>query len=328
MARGSALPKARHVAKDRMVNHLTLHRAASGSGPALAHRLAAAIRTLARRADLPAGAHLAEQSLADRFQVSRSPIREALHLLEAEGLIERRPNRGSFLARPGRDFPDHEAPPRIDHDADYARLAEDRLADRLPPRTSEAALARRYGLSRSQILTLLGRMQQEGWVERLPGHGWHFLPIVATAREYEDGYRFRAAIEPAALLAPCFKPDAAVLGRLRRQQDALLASGFDGVARTELFRINAGFHEELVALSGNDFFLDAIRRVNRRRRLFEYRKDIDPERLRQQCRDHLAILDLVDARRMKAAAAAMQRHLRRLRHLRLPDGSIVPIDPS
>lgn len=294
----------------------------------LAQRLAAAIRTHVRRSDLPVGTHLAEQSLADRFQVSRSPIREALQLLEAEGLVERRLNRGSFLARPGRDLPEDDASLRVDDDADYARLAEDRLEGRLQDRTSEAALARRYALPRSRVLTLLGRMQQEGWVERLPGHGWQFLPIVATATAYEDGYRFRAAIEPAALLAPGFSADGSVLRRLRAEQGALLATGFHDVARTELFRVNAGFHEALVALSGNGFFLDGIRRVNRLRRLVEYRKDIDPERLAQQCRDHLAILDLVAARRMTDAATLMEQHLRRVRHLRLADGTIVPIDPG
>jgi len=294
---------------------------------ALAERIAADIRCHARDADLPAGAHLAEQEMADRFLVSRSPVREALVLLEQQGLVERRRHRGSFLLRPGRDLPDEARPMRVDDDADYARIAEDRLDGRLPERITEAALGRQYGLSRSRILTLLGRMQQEGWVERLPGHGWQFLPILATTAAYEDGYRFRAAIEPAALLSPGFVADPVVLGRLRAEQQALLGGGLARVPRSALFHVNAGYHEALVALSGNAFFIEGLRRVNRLRRLIEYRKFLEPERLVRQAQEHLAILDRIEAGDPSGAAALLERHLRTIRRLRLPDGRMVLIDP-
>lgn len=294
---------------------------------ALAERIAAAILAHARNADLPAGAHLAEQELADRFRVSRSPVREALVLLEAEGVVERRRHRGSFLLRPGRDLPDGAQPMRVDDDADYALIAEERLDGRLPERITAAALGRRYGLSRSRVLTLLGRMQQEGWADRLPGHGWRFLPILATTAAYEDGYRFRAAIEPAALLSPGFVADPAVLARLRAEQRALLGGGLSQVPRSELFQINAGYHEALVALSGNAFFIEGLRRVNRLRRLIEYRKLLEPERLQEQARDHLAILDRIDAGDVRGAAVLLERHLRAIRRMCLPDGRLVVIDP-
>ncbi|MFG1297071.1 GntR family transcriptional regulator [Xanthobacter variabilis] len=40
------------------------------------------------------GVRLDEQSLADRFQVSRTPVREVLSQLSVLGLVERRPHRG------------------------------------------------------------------------------------------------------------------------------------------------------------------------------------------------------------------------------------------
>ncbi len=301
----------------------------AGAAPdaALAARVAAEIKHYARSSDLPEGAHLTEQKLADLLHVSRSPVREALLLLESEGIVVRRPNRGSFLARAGRDLPETRPAVRIDDDADYVRIAEDRLNGTLPERASEAALGRRYGLPRARLLTLLGRMRQEGWAERLPGHGWHFPPMVATASAYEDGYRYRAAIEPAALLSPGFVADPAVLRRLRREQEGLLARGFRRIARTELFHINAGFHEALAELSGNSFFIDGLRRVNRLRRLFEFRKALRAEELTRQCREHLQILDLIEAGDRAGAAALMDRHLRMRRELVLPDRSRVAINP-
>lgn len=43
------------------------------------------------------GAHLNESDIAKQMGVSRIPIREALRKLEQEGLIERIPNKGSFV---------------------------------------------------------------------------------------------------------------------------------------------------------------------------------------------------------------------------------------
>ncbi|NIA69103.1 GntR family transcriptional regulator [Pelagibius litoralis] len=47
------------------------------------------------------GDRLEELQLAERFGVSRTPIREALFQLSAAGLIEQRPRRGTFVAEVG-----------------------------------------------------------------------------------------------------------------------------------------------------------------------------------------------------------------------------------
>lgn len=48
--------------------------------------------------DLHPGQQVKEQEIASSLGISRPPIREALKLLEAEGLIIRKPNRGAFVA--------------------------------------------------------------------------------------------------------------------------------------------------------------------------------------------------------------------------------------
>jgi DNA-binding GntR family transcriptional regulator len=47
--------------------------------------------------ELPAGLHLEEPALAQKFGVSRIPIREALIRLEQEGLVRVEPRRGAFI---------------------------------------------------------------------------------------------------------------------------------------------------------------------------------------------------------------------------------------
>jgi DNA-binding GntR family transcriptional regulator len=48
--------------------------------------------------DIPPGSKLVEQRLADQLKVSRVPLRGAIPLLEAEGLVRTVPRRGSFVA--------------------------------------------------------------------------------------------------------------------------------------------------------------------------------------------------------------------------------------
>ncbi len=60
--------------------------------------LAEQIRMLVLNGDLSPGAKLDEQMLAERFDVSRTPVREALRQLTSTGLIELRPRRGAYVS--------------------------------------------------------------------------------------------------------------------------------------------------------------------------------------------------------------------------------------
>jgi len=47
--------------------------------------------------ELVSGERLGEEWLTSKLEISRPPLREALRILESEGLVERRPRRGSFV---------------------------------------------------------------------------------------------------------------------------------------------------------------------------------------------------------------------------------------
>lgn len=61
-------------------------------------QIAVEVRKLVNRGVLPPGLQLRQSELADRFGISRVPVREALKLLAAESIIEHDPNRGFFVA--------------------------------------------------------------------------------------------------------------------------------------------------------------------------------------------------------------------------------------
>jgi DNA-binding GntR family transcriptional regulator len=72
-------------------------------GEVLHTAVAQRLRTLIVEGALEAGAKLNERELAQRLHVSRTPLREALKLLTAEGLVEHLPNRGAQVVQLSED---------------------------------------------------------------------------------------------------------------------------------------------------------------------------------------------------------------------------------
>ncbi|RFC74514.1 GntR family transcriptional regulator [Streptomyces sp. AcE210] len=68
----------------------------------LGERVAHQLRMRIVKGELEPGTHLVEGALADSFDVSRGPIRDALRRLESEGLVESR-RRGVFVTGLGED---------------------------------------------------------------------------------------------------------------------------------------------------------------------------------------------------------------------------------
>jgi len=65
---------------------------------ALYQEVAARLRDLIYGGELAPGAWIDEQGLARRFGISRTPLREALKVLHAEGLVRLTPRRGAVVA--------------------------------------------------------------------------------------------------------------------------------------------------------------------------------------------------------------------------------------
>ncbi|KAF0674670.1 GntR family transcriptional regulator [Profundibacterium mesophilum] len=66
--------------------------------PALAVELTDRLRRMILEETLAPGAKISEKQLTEQFGVSRTPLREALKVLAAEGLLELVPNRGTVIS--------------------------------------------------------------------------------------------------------------------------------------------------------------------------------------------------------------------------------------
>jgi DNA-binding GntR family transcriptional regulator len=75
-------------------------KAASSGVPSV---IADKLRAMIARGSLGPGMRLGQTELAEQFNASRVPVREALKLLTSEGIVEHDPNRGFFVTRLSKD---------------------------------------------------------------------------------------------------------------------------------------------------------------------------------------------------------------------------------
>jgi DNA-binding GntR family transcriptional regulator len=293
----------RPIALSRVSKARRLPTHGNATQAALAERILAWLR----QQDLKPGDHVPERLATEMFHVSRTPVRAALALLTDRGLLERRDQRGYFVAE-GFESADHataETPESALHDA----ILRDRFSKRLDAEVTAAHLARRYQASRALVLRVLGRLQKDGVMERALGQRWVFLPALDSLRSQEDSHRFRLILEPAAFLQPGFALDArrtrdlkVALGELARQD----ARHFDLKRAIET---DIAFHEAIADACNNRFLADAIRQQSRLRRFATTSMQVPPARLIESCREHLAILEAAEAGDLARAAELMREHL-------------------
>jgi DNA-binding GntR family transcriptional regulator len=274
-------------------------------------RLANQILDVIRDAKLEPGHHLREQHLADLIGVSRTPIRSALDLLAERGIVETRKNHGFFLRKPFDSLHriEIEVPSTIDEEL-YARLVRDRLEHRIPSSITQSEIARRYNVDRVALARTLSRLAEDGLIARKQGHGWTFLPTLDSLVSLRASYEFRLTLEPSSFLLPTFKPDLAAIERMRLQHLYLVSHpDIASVSSTQLFETDAAFHEMCAEFCGNAFFAQAVQYQNRLRRLLEFGSYFDGRRVREWCREHLAIIEAVAADNLTEASIRMRAHL-------------------
>lgn len=281
--------------------------------------LARRIMARVEREGLKKGAKLTETRLSELLGVSRSPVRAALSLLATRGVVHSKPNVGHFLSldADGDAFRDR-AIPESGEEHIYRDLVRARFANLAPAQISVAGVMRRYDVDRATANRVLGRMAEEGVVVRGPGRSYRFGPVLNDANAYHDSYEFRLLIEPAAITAPGFQPDPVAFARLRARHEEMLAGAVETAPVSEMFAVDADFHETVAECCGNRFLRQAIRQQTHLRRLSEYENYGDRARLAESCREHLEILDAIEAGDLDIAAARLADHIATSRRVR-PD---------
>jgi DNA-binding GntR family transcriptional regulator len=297
-------------------------RARKSPASPLQNELSAGILEFIKAEKLQPGTRLGEVALAEHLRVSRTPVRAALKLLARRGLVRPSEVRGFVVAAGVRA--DQKVAKRqtvTDVDRLFLAIARDRRSGRLPVEVSERDLMQRYDATRPIVQRVLTKLSEVAAVERKRGHGWRFQPTISDPQARAESYRYRLLIEPACLLEPDFRCDPAWIAEMRHRHEAMRAMPWSDTASIAFYEMNAAFHEGLAAASGNRYFLLAVQQQNRLRRFGNYDWTFGYERVVVNCREHLAILDRIEADDHAAAADLMRRHLEKAAKLKRPEAA-------
>ena len=268
--------------------------------------LARRILTLLKDQGAEPGHHLVELELCHSFGVSRTPVRGALKLLAADGVVTSRAGRGFVLARipaGGGENADEDQDDRLLFDA----LAQARAAGKLEDQFSQQELVRRFRAPLGTVMTVLRRLAELGLVERKPGHGWAF--VADPSRILGESYAFRRALEPQMLLQPGFRLDRAWAEKARGEHQKLRKKVWRAGDGVDFHAVNADFHEQLARCCGNRAMLRAVQHQGQLRHFLIGQLDYPLAQIHSAIDDHLEILSALEAGYADKAAALMLHHL-------------------
>jgi len=189
------------------------------AAPALYAQVAERLRARIYAHELAAGAWVDEQGLAEEFGISRTPLREALKVLAAEGLVVLKPRRGCYVAELSeRDLDEifpvlallegrvAETATRRLTSADFSRLAE--IHAELE-RHAAAHDIDNFFEANQRFHSALQELAGNRWLSQLIDDTRMFLKLTRRDSLRVDGRLKQSLAEHRAILAAMKKQDAA-----------------------------------------------------------------------------------------------------------------------
>lgn len=264
--------------------------------------------------NLPKGTPLREVTLASVLNVSRTPVRAALRMLQEQGHAGAVPNRGFFLAEDAATLQRArlEVPPSTTSLL-FSQIIRGYVAGTIAASFSQNDLTRSLKVPRAQLVQVLTQMEDEGIILRA-GQNYTFQPTLENHTALRNSYQLREALEPAGLRLPQFHADPVDLAEFRARHEQMivkLQSGDEG--EDEVFILDAQFHEFLARSSGNPFFLQAMQNQNRLRKVIDivsYEETMTRARIGRWCQEHLNVIEALEAGDHRLAADLLAIHLR------------------
>ncbi len=273
---------------------------------------------------LPPGTILYEAAVADRFGVSRPPVRRALELLAEEGRIRRATGRGFIVGTGPSLLPRRRNLHvlRLDLSArlggETARAAWQHIYDETEAailactpfgtyQISEAALGAHFSVSRTVVRDVLVRMHSRGLIEKDRRSHWIAGPL--SARMLDDCHELRILLEPGALARALSQLDRAELVAMRERLRTVLEKP-DTADPPLIGTLETDLHQDCIRPVRNKHLVEAVRQAQVSLvidRLFA--TYIGVHDLSDMLREHALVFDHLLLGDARGAAAALEHHL-------------------
>jgi len=171
-------------------------------------------------------------------------------------------------------------------------------------RLNEVAIARQFGVSRTPLREALNRLTIDGFLSFSPNQGFFRKPL--EVNEIFDLCEMRLQIETgAARLAVARGSDEAIA----EIEDFLVQGSQDLEKLTveDLVALDEGFHERIMALTGNVEMQRTLKNINAR--IHYVRIDLKAPLRGTKHAEHLALLEALKKRDADGCAALMHQHI-------------------
>lgn len=189
-------------------------------------------------------------------------------------------------------------------------LLLDRLVHlREPTRVHEEDIADRLGVSRTPVREALVRLAHEGVVAFRPRRGAVLLPV--NRKEYFDWLRVREELEGFAARTAALSASPSDIRRLRELFTGFAAEGGSSGRSADYALANVRFHETLIGFADN-IVLERIWQSFGHRQMLKGRTIEKLDRADASLREHLAIIDAIEARDAPLAERLAREHVRSL----------------
>lgn len=256
--------------------------------------------------DAKAGSSLNESSLAQQFEVSRSPIRAVLKYLSSQSITKVVPYKGSVLQMDAADIkldvPADDEQPR--QEQLYLNILMDLFFGELSSSFSEKDLQERYEANRGEIQNVTRLLESDGIFRRSPGYKWQLDGVLNTLERHTESYRCRLIFEPAGLLEPTWSLKRSELEACRVRH-VYAINNPKSTSASQLFALSVDFHELIAASSGNRFLLGMMQQQNRLRKATDLVSMHIQSSVVKSCQRRLDIMDLVLAGDNQSASAKL-----------------------
>lgn len=174
---------------------------------------------------------------------------------------------------------------------------------------TERRLAERLSMSRTPIRDALLILEGEGLLIRQGSRGLQIRRV--QIEEYMDTLQIRMMLEPPVARMTAGKMSAEKIQELRAALNGLLKNTESTADREQVRGVDEDLHGGLAIAAGNPQLAQIIQTLRRQTQIFDLRAM--PERLEETCREHLRLLDAVEAGDGEAAEKAMMEHLQCVR---------------